>query len=50
MLDGIEEEERGENGDMYLDSIFEMSSIQNLNALKIFEEAECFNYFKSTEL
>ena len=37
-LDDIEEEERGENVDNYLDSIFEMSSVQNVNSMKLFEE------------
>lgn len=36
---------------MYEDnSIFEMSSIQNQNVLKIYEEGDYFHYFKSTEL
>jgi len=50
VLDQIEEEGRGEQGNIYEDSIFEISSIQNQNPLKIFEEGDYFHYFKSTEL
>jgi hypothetical protein len=36
--------------EIFLESIFEMSSIQNINSLKMFDWGECDNILKSSEL